>query len=705
MQDVKTLDLGNHVTVDLLVNEEGEWGGLAGICAGEIPLRSADLPMTVRMQTPEGILYTRYVLHDIHAEADGTHVLAFDASGMPWGVQDYLDEYQQPMVTVALPQQPVEDRLWLELRPRTLTLGGRDWVGFSYLFRFKSQARRLHRLTVRGSWEIGGAISGNTVLSQGQCNMPVYRGASGTLFTTSCLKTLDRYGSPQGVSYQLGPRGGLIQAFDFQYGRDGALLQFWPQFGSISSILESPVGSDVLHVIDEHRFELAREANSFEQYVLFAPGDLPENEARNVWYEAYEYVYGRIRSEYDIKPSVVRTECGTSAFPVRIQSGDRVQVRVVGEWVDAQEMLHATADRILPRLAEAGVRRYFPLDAHETDVTVLGLVRKLDSGVHGDHECASVCSSHRFFPSEFWGGISGWRYLADKARELGIEIGCWFAPHFSPRAAVFKEHPEWLLTGPDSLPWGGGYRSAIVTADWNTAVYDWVLDDFKRWAEEGGLDYIFVDSWANMGLVQYNCAANMRTNWKALARLLGDIQKRGIKAYSFESVAPLGVSRFGVTDLRGDLLDATQGVVGQNDFGWWADELDMTYNLAFHAHLRKRSDAEQGRLLFGMLANRGSILADIFMDDDMRLPEWCRDLYATYEQVLPSMQRRELLPHRQGVRWHAPGEQILWAQRDMRVPVTAAATVWEIQAGRPQQVSLDDHVLQAREGRVYRIGK
>ena len=43
-------------------------------------------------------------------------------------------------------------------------------------------------------------------------------------FTTCCLKRLDREGDPGGVSYQLGPRGGLVQGFDFQYSDRGVLF-------------------------------------------------------------------------------------------------------------------------------------------------------------------------------------------------------------------------------------------------------------------------------------------------------------------------------------------------------------------------------------------------------------------------------------------------------------------------------------------------
>ncbi|NQU40895.1 MAG: hypothetical protein HQ523_13165 [Lentisphaerae bacterium] len=52
-----------------------------------------------------------------------------------------------------------------------LALGDRQWTGFSYTFQFESSQRQIHRLLTHATWEIGGSIAGNTVLSQGQCNI------------------------------------------------------------------------------------------------------------------------------------------------------------------------------------------------------------------------------------------------------------------------------------------------------------------------------------------------------------------------------------------------------------------------------------------------------------------------------------------------------------------------------------------------------
>ena len=358
---------------------------------------------------------------------------------------------------------------------------------------------------------------------------------------------------------------------------------------------------------------------------------------------------------------------------------------------------------MLPLLAKRGIRRFFPEVMSESDVTQLGMRRKLDGGVHGDLHCSSVCATHRFLPAEFWGGMKAWKHMADRSRALGIEIGAWFAPHFSPRAPIYEEHPEYRMVDINTLAAGGGYgHQCIVSADWNTGIYDWVLNDIRRWKEEGGLDYLFTDSWANMGLVQVNYARRMENSLRRLGDLYGEFQKLGIKVFTFEGISPFGASRFGLADLRGDLLDAQGGVVGQNDFGWWVGQEDMAFNVCMCAHPRKRSAEETEQIQFRLMANRSYLMPDAFTDSMYNVPEWCVRLNAIYEQALPHMKSRRLLPDRAGVRWQDGAIQVVWAIRSVDVPVPAGATVERLLGGSTERID-QDGILNAEAGSVYRI--
>lgn len=552
--------------VVLLVGEQNAFLGLGGVSIDGVALRSANSPLQVRLDTPDGILYPRLEFLEVSHEATkGATCIHLRLHGLHWGRGEYADDYDQSLVWLSEGAAAVVDDLRIILNPCKLALGGREWTGFSYAFKFESVARRIHHQLVLGTWEIGSTIVGNTVLSQGQCNMPVYQGVAETVFTTACLRTLDQYGSPQGNSYQLGPRGGLIQGFDFQYARQGVLLQYWPELDSVSSLLESPAGSTRLHIVDEYRFPLAATVTTAEKRVLFAAQAVTEHEAQDLWWEAKAFIYGLSREKFGMTPTMPMPEVGLKYRP-RMAEGHLRMMIADGE-VDSTEVPYAIAERVLPVLAAQGIKRFMPEVMSESDVTVLGMKRKLDDGVHGDLHCSSTCATHRFLPSEFWGGMKAWKVMADKARALGIEIGAWIAPHFSPHAPIYAEHPKYRMISGHGMPDGGYGFHTIVVADWNTPIADWVVEDIRRWKEEGGLDYLFVDSLGGMGLLQANYSAAMRTNFAALGRLFGRLQGLGIPAFSCESISPWMASRFGVADLRGDLLEQDRAVAGQNDFG------------------------------------------------------------------------------------------------------------------------------------------
>ena len=662
---VRVVRVGPAVRLQMLIGSRNEWLGVGEVRVDSVRLRDGSRPAVLRIDTPEGILYTRYELSGIRETARGATIV-LKAFGFPWGRQEYQDEYSQQRFTLASRLDAVEDEVRIRLTPSRLRLAGRLWTGFSYAFAFRSRTRAIHRVLFDATWELGGSIVGNTVLNQGQCSPPVYQGRRSSRFFTSCLKRLDLHDSPLGYSYQLAPRGGMIQAFDFQHGQDGALFQYWKGWGLICSDLHKRSGETRLHVVDEYRFPLARRVMTEAQHVLFTPGPVAEHEGRDLWWEAYEHVADGLCRPFHIRRTEVRPEFDPPRNG-RLHEG-RLQANVDGEWVDAPEIPYAVADRLLPRAAAAGVRRMMNVFVTENDASVLGFRRKLDSGIDGDLFCGSVCSTHRFFPSAFWGGMEGWRYLYQAGHRLGIEMGHWFAPHMSPRAAIFEQHPEWLTTAVHTLTAGGGYWNILATLDWNTPVYRWILDDLKRWHDEGGLDYLFVDSWPNLGLLPVNYAAGMRPNARALARFFGDLQKIGIGAFSFEGISPFGISRISIADSgRNGEAQGVAGVVGQNDFSWWCGEPDMGYNLNIHLRPRGRSEEEVRQMLFRALANRGGLILPKLHGGGYQPPGWLGDLYRVYDQVLPHMRRRRLLPGQAGVSWEDGPIRVVWSFKPVLV--------------------------------------
>ena len=697
---VEMITLSNGVSVELILGDGREWLGIGAVSLNGVPFRDGRRPLVLRIDTPDGYLYTRYTLTAVAADSAGVKA-TFAAEAMPWCRQEYVDEYEQPQYTIAESFGRPVDTVTLRFEPVTETIGDRTWSGFAWSIGFESNARPIHRILVDGTWELGGTLTGNTVLSQGQCNMPVYRGAKDTLFTTACLKALHLHGTPQGFSFQLAPRGGLVQAFDFQYGTAGALLLYWPVMDSISCVLESPKGSDRLHVVDEYRFTLAQTASTTPQRVLFTPSPIAEHEARDAWWDAISHIYGSMRARYGVRETRSIPEAHKIGYPAA--KDGTVKATILGHEVEHQDYIDAIAEWYLPKMAKNGLRRLFMETMCQSDATELGLRRKLDTGAHGDLHCGSVCATWRYFPSDFWGGIAAWKRLYTAAKKLGIEIGTWASPHLSHNAPIFKEHPEWKITGVNSLANGGGYGIHSINAlDWNTGIFDWILADLRRWKEEGGYDYLWLDSWSNLGLLPINYAAGMRTNWDALSRFCGELSRMGTNL-AFESLSPFGVMACGLADLRGFEMGQNHAVAGQNDFGWWVGSEDMLYNVSMYdIHPRDRSDDEVYGIKFRAMANRGFITLPGLISTTRDMPERHILLHHAYDAVLPHMTRRRLLPGGLGVRWTGGAAEVVWTYCAGAIPVAADCTVLRRCGSATTEVACDG-LLRFSANEIYEI--
>ena len=138
------IKLTNHVVIELVVNRQGDWAGLGEIRAGGVALRNGARPITVRLDTPQGILYTRLRVEKIKRSAERVEII-LQASGMAWDRGEYHDDYAQPLVWLHPVGETITDRLTLVLRPVTLTAGGCQWSGFSYEFAFASRHRQEPR--------------------------------------------------------------------------------------------------------------------------------------------------------------------------------------------------------------------------------------------------------------------------------------------------------------------------------------------------------------------------------------------------------------------------------------------------------------------------------------------------------------------------------------------------------------------------------
>jgi hypothetical protein len=712
---IKSLTLSDHTRIELLLSADGNFRGLGAVIVRGVPLRNCAVPLRFQLDTHDGIIYTQLRLREIVPLTNGGQELRLDAIGFPWGRGEIHDDYAQAVLRLTTDDTPVVDDLRIELRPVTQQLGGHEWSGFCYRLHFTSDTRQIHRALVRATWELGGAITGNTVLMPGQCNQPVWHGNRDRHFTTACLKTLDAYGQLHGNSFQLGPRGGMTQAFDFQHGPNGTLLGYWPEFDGLSSLVESQPGEDVLHVVDEYRLPLANELVTPSKWILFTPGNLPEHEARDLWWDVNQAIRNGVMARFGLTPSRMIPEGAyhhnfMNMIQRRIHNGIHQLSLTEGNWFNHYELIDACADQILPRLAELGFRRFKPDPVTESDVTVMGMVRKLDWGAHGDLHCASCCATQRYLPSDFFGGMRAWRRMVDRGHALGMEIGAWISPHFSPRAPIFTEHPEFRMIDALGFPAGGGYGfQTLVTADWNSGIADYVFNDLKRWKEEGGIDYLWVDSVSNLGMVQVNYSECMRINFAAYNHFLARLQGIGITNLTFEAMPVMGCPNFGIVDLQGSQAGQRKDVAGQNDFGWWADEPDMMCEMGLNVDGMVRKPEDAARIQFQGMASRGIVFYAQRMEDggfitrEPGIPDWWKQNIALFNRTEPFMRgTRRLLPNRAGVVWHSEEGRCVWTFADVELALTPGETM---ETFHGSTAAISNTQARLAGGGVYVIGK
>jgi hypothetical protein len=194
----------------------------------------------------------------------------------------------------------------------------------------------------------------------------------------------------------------------------------------------------------------------------------------------------------------------------------------------------------------------------------------------------------------------------------------------------------------------------------------------------------------------------MRTNLKPLGELYSEFQKMGLTALSFEGISPLGYSRFGVADLRGETAEATQGIVGQNDFGWWVGEEDMSFALCPMVHGKPRSGENAAKIQFRLLANRSVGCWEHFYGMQNNLPDWWVRLNHIYLQAVPHMQTRKILADHAGVSWDGNKARIIWAYEKMSVACDAKATVVELTEAQPRSIA-HQGTFSTQPGSVYKI--
>ncbi len=715
--EMRTFRLSPDVELDVLTRD-GMLLGIGQVTVGGIAVRAGAAPIRPDFFTPDALHYQDFRLLEIKQTTDGI-ILRTEAVGRPELYGEMMDEYSYNLAFPRLLEAQRDQLDWM-LAPKELILDGHRYVGLSLAFRFSSATNEIHKLTTVATWEIGGHAAGNTVYHQSYTCPPVYTATVENHFSTTCLKRLDLWNHWLGNSYQMLPRWGCIQPFDFQASADGVLLGYWEDKHSVKSLLQKNPGEDVLFVVDEYNFPLANDVTTPAKCLVFCAGAFESHDVVDMWTRAMDYTTKVIRGYFGIthcqpllgggpvyagRNSVPREELVNGPQPNWLwkQENGKFYFMLQGEQIERRDFLYWLADTKLPELKERGITRVWFEPIHESDFTEDAFSYHAETGWHGDLVVCSICGSRRYVPAECYDGWRGWTYLAEKAQALGMSLGHWVGLHLTPRAPILREHPEYAIQHVNTLGHSGGYSHlSICSINWCSGAKQWFLDDMKRWHDEGGLQWLFFDSWPNLGCSPLNYGGRMEPMQWELGDVLAQLQQIGYDWFSFEGTSPFGVHQYGLWDPMENYEQHTSGgVMGQNDFAWWVGHEYMGYNQMLCPGINPARDrSTMPEMSFRYMANRSLTL--VLENHENRYP-YVEGLDHTYAALQPYMQKRRLLPDDRGVRWEHHDGEVLFAYRAFDYPLPVGARVARVEHGVEIPVPCTDDMLATTAMTAYTI--
>ena len=376
---------------------------------------------------------------------------------------------------------------------------------------------------------------------------------------------------------------------------------------------------------------------------------------------------------------------------------------IEGQKIESHDLLYWVADKKLPALHAQGVRRVTFEPVHESDFTELAFAYHAETGWHGDLTSpASAVRSDTARRRSTTARAAGDTWPARPASSAWTLATGWASTSRRARRSC-REHPDYILQHVNTLGHSGGYSHlGICSINWCSGARKWFLDDMRRWHEEG-LQWLFFDSWPNLGCTPLNYGGRMEPMQWELGRVLGDLQRIGYNWFSFEGTSPFGVHQYGLWDpMRKYDKPAPGGVGGQNDFAWWIGHEYMGYNQALGPNIHpKRNRRKLTEMSFRYAANRSLTLVQKHHYDSYPYVE---GLDRTYAVLQPLMRKRFILPSDGGVRWQAgDGQEVLWSFRAMRYRVPQGEAVQRIRSGEAERVDSPGGVLRAEAWTAYRI--
>ncbi|MHC4591188.1 MAG: hypothetical protein ACYS8L_00660, partial [Planctomycetota bacterium] len=635
---------------------------------------SAELPIMPLIRTPDGYEVSQLQIQDMRRGKESLTISLTPhvsrRGRMEWVCWDGQDRWN----VGPWEQQPERDRggvLRLTLRAVTRTIGGVDFVGFSYAYRFRSRKYRIYRIHDRATWELGGYATGNSFWMRGPFNEPqkTLRNKSDD-FTTSWCRSAD--GALQ--LQQFLPFFTVLQGFTFQFDRQNLLVTAFEEPFHCRSLCQKNSGQN--YFVHWHQL-----CGDLSGCLEFPP--LQVLCAENDGHDATELASRYCAIREDLQRAYAE-QCGLAREGAVV--GSRL---VIGEAQCFETLLRAVDE-----LAHCGCDRvYAP-----------GLVRRFGSGTDGTAEGGSSSQPRR----EAWEQVS--RFV-EHAHQRGMEVATSLADCCAPwlvaaaRAEATDDAPgeapgdELLLR---ALRDGHGRRE--------------FLDHMRRVRKQLGVDALFADSmldgigdqfdwvWPAIpdgsgkaagpaGAPDFDEAAgeivSLQTPKMALVAAL---QRMGYRC-------PLA----GVSGLGGPHSSPDFGMLRDREFMFRDQVVDFP-----HDAIAESGEDPLAAYFRGCAHRLGyATVYDGASGVGGRLADWWKQEYGAvnkaFHAVREHMEHSRLLPQDAGVLWTGvdPEVRVLWCCKRFAWKVGPKAEVFDVMASA--RVEAEDGRFSPRPYRVYLV--
>lgn len=624
-----TITLPSGVSVTFAVTET-EFGGIAAARLNGTPFLVAGRGSKPYFVTPDGIAYQRFQLRQARAVGDGA-TIELDAIGLCAPVQQDRDMFLFPRLATNFGE--VRDTLELRLEPRTETMNGDDYHGFSVSYTFRSEARAIHWLLESVAIAPGGGLDHATVTAQ-HLTSNICR-LEEEVSRDSVYSTEENYGSS---CIHAPSRGGGSPLFDIVQGSGLAVVTYFESPGALKSVTETQPGEDFVTVADFHYGTLSREFQTQPRLVLAAATPSPDTRAKRL--NRWTGWFDRTTALWQEALGLRRTET-LPAIGLDGTGGGGVDPGTT-----YPELLLVWAER-MPWLREQGIRGVI-LHTPEWQSAATE-----PTAIFGGNNCSPM----RYRLSDLLGGDDGLKQFCDAAHAHGVKVFVWIAGHLHNEAPIWKEHPEWAVRNEGETLWDGHYQT-IHSLSFAQGARDWVAADLRHVREATGVDGVWFDSFANLGIQPVHFGSLGREpNAPGVLGFLGDLSGMGYEIM-LESLSQLGVSSWGNL--------APEDLQGQEE---------LLYNTSLRTYLddwRASPAAYSEGYYFRALAARAPL--GLWIREyrgrpapfPLPLPDWLAPRNRAYAQVEPRMRFREVLEDGLGVLWRDERQELsaLFAFRD-----------------------------------------